>query len=290
MGGFLCKNASSIESIEMALIKAVKVSQTWSHTNRERERERDLRSLLPTRNASKVDSPAALSSPGVDRPLTPRFSASQVKGSRHKQKIKHINTLLLKFPVMIEKIEKLKVYFVKADKAKNGSISPDEFLIYCDEIGVHLSKDTRTKLFEMTDFNDDKTIDFQEFVVVCALVYLLEENNKGSTIEVFADIYDMVIDAFLYFDKNNSGYLDKEEVLEGFSEGATPSAKVSKGLVGFSARRFEELDWDKNGKVSFGEFLFALEKWLGIDADDAADEMEDVDKEKTDFAEARPEE
>ena len=40
MGGFLCKNASSIESIEMALIKAVKVSQTWSHTNRERERER----------------------------------------------------------------------------------------------------------------------------------------------------------------------------------------------------------------------------------------------------------
>ena len=79
-------------------------------------------------------------------------------------------------------------------------------------------------------------------------------------------------------------------MLEGFSEGATPSAKVSKGLVGFSARRFEELDWDKNGKVSFREFLFALEKWLGIDADDAGEDMEDEDKEKTDFAEARPEE
>ena len=101
--------------------------------------------------------------------------------------------------------------------------------------------------------------------MVCALVYLLEENNKGSTLQAFADIYDLVIDAFLYFDKNNSGYLDKEEVMEGFSEGATPSAKVNKGLVGFSARRFEELDWDKNGQVSFREFLFALEKWLGME-------------------------
>ena len=222
-----------------------------------------------------------------------------MKGARHKQKIKHINTLLLKFPRMIEKIEKLKVYFDEADRSNTGSISPEEFLQCCDEtIRVKLSKDTRSKLFEMSDFNHDKSIDFQEFVVVCALVYLLEENHKGSTIEAFADIYDMVIDAFLYFDKNNSGYLDKEEVMEGFSEGATPSAKVNKGLVGFSARRFEELDWDKNGQVSFREFLFALEKWLGMEdfgetveeGDESSEQKEPKtpEQEAKFFAEGRP--
>ena len=47
---------------------------------------------------------------------------------------------------MIEKIEKLKVYFEKADKSNSGTISPDEFLACCDEtICVKLSKDTRSK-------------------------------------------------------------------------------------------------------------------------------------------------
>ena len=104
-------------------------------------------------------------------------------------------------------------------------------------------------------------------------------------VQAFAEIYDIVIDAFLYFDKNNSGYLDKDEVMEGFSEGATPSAKKGVQITGFSGKRFEELDWDKNGQVSFREFLFALEKWLG---------MEDADVEEaeapaaTNFAESRP--
>lgn len=27
----------------------------------------------------------------------------------------------------------------------------------------------------------------------------------------------------------------------------------------------EEMDWDKDGTVSFKEFLFALTRWIGID-------------------------
>jgi len=27
----------------------------------------------------------------------------------------------------------------------------------------------------------------------------------------------------------------------------------------------EEMDWDKNGMVSFKEFLFAFTRWVGID-------------------------
>jgi calcium-binding protein CML len=30
----------------------------------------------------------------------------------------------------------------------------------------------------------------------------------------------------------------------------------------------EEMDWDRNGKVSFREFLFAFIDWVGIDTDE----------------------
>jgi hypothetical protein len=34
----------------------------------------------------------------------------------------------------------------------------------------------------------------------------------------------------------------------------------------------EEMDWDKNGTVTFKEFLFAFTRWVGIDNEDDDDE------------------
>lgn len=33
----------------------------------------------------------------------------------------------------------------------------------------------------------------------------------------------------------------------------------------------EEMDWDKNGMVTFKEFLFAFTRWVGIDEVDEDD-------------------
>lgn len=33
----------------------------------------------------------------------------------------------------------------------------------------------------------------------------------------------------------------------------------------------EEMDWDKNGTVTFKEFLFAFTRWVGIDNEDDDD-------------------
>ena len=35
--------------------------------------------------------------------------------------------------------------------------------------------------------------------------------------------------------------------------------------------RFDEMDWDANGMVSFKEFLFAMESWVGMDDEDEED-------------------
>ena len=37
----------------------------------------------------------------------------------------------------------------------------------------------------------------------------------------------------------------------------------------------EEMDWDKNGMVTFKEFLFAFTRWVGIGENGDGDEDED---------------
>ena len=52
------------------------------------------------------------------------------------------------------------------------------------------------------------------------------------------------------------------------SEGQDPTAALNaKGGAGGNAlmlKRFEEMDWDRSGQISFMEFLFALEDWVGM--------------------------
>ena len=43
------------------------------------------------------------------------------------------------------------------------------------------------------------------------------------------------------------------------------SHKTGRSLT---AQRFAEMDWDTNGQVSFKEFLFAFEGWVGLDEDE----------------------
>lgn len=38
----------------------------------------------------------------------------------------------------------------------------------------------------------------------------------------------------------------------------------------------EEMDWDKNGTVTFKEFLFAFTRWVGIDNEDDDEDDEEA--------------
>ncbi len=196
------------------------------------------------------------------------MSCLQSKGVERKSGIRHINTLLLKFPKIEKKLTEVRTAFVAADKDKRGRVTPEEFSTFCREEGVELDPALQLHIFDESDMNQDRTLDFQQFVVVCAWIYLLQGEMPPS-MKAFAELYDMVIDAFMYFDKNNSGYLDRTEVMNGFDEGMTPQIRSAAGSSGFARQRFEELDWDHNGQVSFPEFLYAIEKWTATGEDEA---------------------
>ena len=88
----------------------------------------------------------------------------------------------------------------------------------------------------------------------------------------------LVLEAYILFDNDGSGSIDRNEVLRMIDEEnrkAKATGKKKAGQVGTSAllskERWLELDWDSDGQITFKEFLFALFTWVGIDDEDSMD-------------------
>ncbi|ONK55539.1 uncharacterized protein A4U43_UnF1960 [Asparagus officinalis] len=76
--------------------------------------------------------------------------------------------------------------------------------------------------------------------------------------------FNTIVEAFSFLDKNGDGKLKRKEVILTFGD-VSPGEKSPSHVT---MERYKELDWNKDGKVNFKEFLFALTKWVGFDSDD----------------------
>merc|ERR1712098_468011 len=83
------------------------------------------------------------------------------------------------------------------------------------------------------------------------------------------ETFDLVVNAFLTFDDDGNGYISQKEVLDIFrkdgSSKMTPAKRASRNCI--SEARWRDMDWDKDGTISFSEFLLAFSSWVGMDDD-----------------------
>ncbi|XWS11442.1 hypothetical protein CRYUN_Cryun38cG0083300 [Craigia yunnanensis] len=120
-------------------------------------------------------------------------------------------------------------------------------------------------LFKACYINEDMRIKFNEFIVLLCLVYLLKDNATAREAKSRMGMpnleatFETLVDAFVFLDKNKDGFISKNEMVQTINE----SGERSSGRI--AMKRFEEMDWDKNGWVSFKEFLFAFTSCVGID-------------------------
>lgn len=91
----------------------------------------------------------------------------------------------------------------------------------------------------------------------------------------------MAIEAFLWFDITEDCLIEKTEMekrmqtsMHLYSPTKKTALKVKQnyedqrtnsGNVMLSEGRFLEMDWDKDGEITFKEFLMAFESWVGVD-------------------------
>ncbi|KDO27543.1 hypothetical protein SPRG_06811 [Saprolegnia parasitica CBS 223.65] len=166
--------------------------------------------------------------------------------------------------------------FSEADMAENGQLSFKEFLV-CLAMGFVLH---RIPALETTE-----TPQLSIFYAPLAgktepKTLLFGEGNK------LRQAFQLAVDVFLWFDMDGDGLIEKEEMLRRLTESMhehSPTKKMSKARklgsttksgstcpanAFISQKRFNEMDWDHDGSITFKEFLMAFESWVGVDDDD----------------------
>ncbi|XP_010241365.1 PREDICTED: probable calcium-binding protein CML22 [Nelumbo nucifera] len=195
------------------------------------------------------------------------------KGSSEKKTFKSMNSIIMRFPQFKEEMRLIKDVFEQYDEDSNGSIDRDELRKCLGKLQVQLTEKEMEDLFQSCDIDKNEGIQFNEFIVLLCLVYLLMEPSSSSNTKSqmgspqLEAVFDTIIQAFLFLDKNGDGKLNKKDLAKAFNEAPTQE-KLPRHIT---KSRFKEMDWNRSGKVSFKDFLFALTKWVGIDTDDEKD-------------------
>ncbi|CAI9760349.1 unnamed protein product [Fraxinus pennsylvanica] len=212
----------------------------------------------------KSESPtASIPETKLEAKVIEAMKRRETKGSS----LKSFNSIILKFPKIDGSFRKCKATFEKFDEDGSGAIDPQELKHCFLELEINSTDEEINDLFEACDINEDRGMNFNEFIVLLCLVYLLKDDPTASHAKSRIGMpnleatFETLVDAFVFLDKNKDGYVSKNEMVVAIHE--TTSGERSSGRI--AMKRFEEMDWDRNGMVNFKEFLFAFTRWVGIE-------------------------
>ncbi|GAV67678.1 EF_hand_5 domain-containing protein/EF_hand_6 domain-containing protein [Cephalotus follicularis] len=192
------------------------------------------------------------------------------RSSSGQSSFKSIDSIIMRFPQFKEGLNSIRVAFEQYDEDSNGTIDREELKKCLEKLELHLTEEEVEDLFHSCDIDGTEGIQFNEFIVLLCLIYLLMKpssvpptTSKMGSPQLEAT-FDTILEAFSFLDKNGDGRLNKKDVIKALNE-AFPWEKSPAHIT---KSRFNEMDLDRNGKVSFREFLFALVSWVGFDADE----------------------
>ncbi|KAL7596970.1 probable calcium-binding protein CML22 [Lactuca sativa] len=181
-----------------------------------------------------------------------------------------INSIILRFPRFKEGLKEIRGVFELYDEDSNGTIDNEELKRCLQKLQFQCTDQEIGDLFVSCDVDDSNGIQFNEFIVLLCLIHLLAgpSSSSQSTSTVGSPelkaTFDTIIEAFLFLDKNGDGKLNKKDMIKAMNE----DDPMEKSPTRITKTRFKEMDWNKDGKVSFREFLFSLIDWVGFDSTD----------------------
>ncbi|CAN0276457.1 unnamed protein product [Ascophyllum nodosum] len=194
--------------------------------------------------------------------------------------------VLLKLGPVRSMMHDIRAFFDEKDSDKSGRIEMSEMTAAMKALDVTLSEDEVATLFKMADFYQDEQLTLKQFIAVLAMGYVLDAipslleterdaaappcqgrrpSNFNSKERVVGDSLELFTYAYLLFDKTCKGVISREEVMVVISE----TGQHDTGSMSIlSQERWDEMDWDSNGDISFGEFVYAFTKWVDVEHGD----------------------
>ncbi|KAK8563368.1 hypothetical protein V6N13_007683 [Hibiscus sabdariffa] len=136
----------------------------------------------------------------------------------------------------VEEVAGIKEGFQLMDTADRGKINIDELRAGLHKLGHTIPDADLQILMEAGDVDKDGYLDYGEFVAIS--VHLRKMGND-----------EHLKKAFEFFDRNQSGYIEIEELRDALSddEVETDSEEVISAIM-------HDVDTDKDGKISYDEF------------------------------------
>ncbi|RLM80763.1 putative calcium-binding protein CML21 [Panicum miliaceum] len=210
----------------------------------------------------------------LERKMVEAMQQRALKGTS----VKSFNSVIMKFPKIDESLRNCRTIFQQFDEDSNGEIDQQELKHCFQKLGIESTDDEIKDLFQACDIYEHMGMKFNEFIVFLCLVYLLNdpavsEARKRMGLGCLEPTFETLVESFVFLDKNKDGYVSKNEMIQAINE--TTAGERSSGRIG--VKRFEEMDWDKNGTVTFKEFLFAFTRWPSR-SDSAMNQLPGLDK------------
>uniref|UniRef100_A0A0D6R1B3 non-specific serine/threonine protein kinase n=1 Tax=Araucaria cunninghamii TaxID=56994 RepID=A0A0D6R1B3_ARACU len=174
-----------------------------------------------------------------DRPID-NAVLTRMKQFRAMNKLKKVALKVIAENLSEEEIVGLKEMFASMDTDNSGTITLEELKIGLARQGSRISDTEVKQLMEAADVDGDGTIDYIEFITAT-----LNMNRVEREDHVFA--------AFQYFDKDNSGYITREELEEALIKYGMGDEETIKDIIA-------EVDTDNDGRINYDEFVAMMRK------------------------------
>ncbi|KAK3119676.1 hypothetical protein QOZ80_9AG0673660 [Eleusine coracana subsp. coracana] len=139
-----------------------------------------------------------------------------------------------------EEITGLKEMFKNIDKDNSGTITLEELKNGLAKHGTKLSDGEIQQLMDAADADGNGLIDYDEFVTATVHMNKLDRDDHLYT-------------AFQYFDKDNSGYITKEELEQALKEQGLYDAEEIKDVI-------SDADANNDGRIDYSEFVAMMRK------------------------------
>ncbi|KAK9684620.1 hypothetical protein RND81_10G221100 [Saponaria officinalis] len=136
----------------------------------------------------------------------------------------------------VEEVEIIRDMFTLMDTDRDGRITYDELRTGLKKVGSQLGDSEIMLLMEVADVDGNGYLDYGEFVAVTIHLQKMENDEHFHK-------------AFLYFDKDGSGYIELDELRDGLvDESGDTDFEVLNEIM-------REVDADKDGRISYDEFV-----------------------------------
>ncbi|CAA3021674.1 calcium-dependent kinase 2-like [Olea europaea subsp. europaea] len=159
---------------------------------------------------------------------------SRMKQFRAMNKLKKLALKVIAENLSTEEIQGLKAMFTNMDTDNSGTITYEELKTGLARLGSKLTETEVKQLMEAADVDGNGTIDYIEFITATMHRHRLEREEN-------------LYKAFQYFDKDNSGFITRDELETAMKEYGMGDPATIKEII-------SEVDSDNDGRINYEEF------------------------------------